>query len=308
MNTKTAFDVVSVRDEFPILRRRVRDSALVYLDNGASSQKPRTVIDTVANYYREMNANVHRGVHHLSQEATQAYEDAREVVREFVGAAHAHEILLTAGTTESINLVASSFGRANLRAGDEVIVSIMEHHSNIVPWQLICEERGAKLQVLPVNYAGEFDINFYQTLLSDKTKLVAVAHVSNALGTVNPVAEMIAMAHEKNVPVLLDGAQAVPHLRVDVRALDVDFYAFSGHKVFGPTGVGVLYGKEKLLREMPPYQGGGEMIERVTFAKTTYADLPHKFEAGTPNIVGGIGLGAALSWLDEVGCRRNCSA
>ena len=294
------FDVDAVRRQFPILRRQIKNNPLVYLDNGATAQKPQLVIDAIQRYYRELNANIHRGVHHLSQEATRAYEDAREIIRAHINAAHAGEVLLTSGTTESINLVASAWGRAHLESGDEVMVSTMEHHSNIVPWQLICEERGAKLKVLPITQSGELRMDAFEELLSERTRLVAIAHVSNALGTINPVQRIIEIAHARGVPVLLDGAQAVPHMRVDVRALDVDFYAFSGHKVFAPTGVGVLYGKQSLLNDMPPYQGGGEMIERVTFAKTTYAELPHKFEAGTPNIVGGIGLGAALAWLDEL--------
>lgn len=295
-----AFDVEAVRAQFPILRRQAKGHPLVYLDNGATSQKPQQVIDTVAHYYREFNANIHRGVHHLSQEATQAYEDAREAVRACINAEHAHEVLLTSGTTASINLVASAWGRAQLRPGDEVIISTMEHHSNIVPWQLICEERGATLKVVPITAAGELRMDAYESLLSARTRLVAVTHVSNALGTINPVEQIIQLAHAHGALVLLDGAQAAPHMRVDVRALEVDFYAFSGHKVFAPTGVGVLYGKETLLNDMPPYQSGGEMIERVTFEKTTFAKLPHKFEAGTPNIVGGIGLGAALSWFTEL--------
>ena len=294
-----ALDVAAVRAQFPILNRRIKDHALVYLDNGASAQKPQRVIDTITHYYRELNANIHRGVHHLSQEATRAYEDAREIVRTYINAAEAGEVLFTRGTTESINLVASSWGRKHLGPGDEVIVSTMEHHSNIVPWQLVCEERGAKLKILPVTRSGELCMDAFEKLLSARTKLVATVHVSNALGTINPVQRIIELAHARGVPVLLDGAQAMPHLRVDVGALDVDFYAFSGHKVFGPTGVGILYGKASLLNDMPPYQGGGEMIERVTFEKTTFNTLPHKFEAGTPNIVGGIGLGAALSWFAE---------
>ena len=292
-------DVAAVRAQFPILARRIRGAPLVYLDNGASSQKPQCVIDTVARYYREFNANIHRGVHHLSQEATQAFEDAREVIRAHINAEHAREVVLTAGTTESINLVASSWGRAHLQAGDEVVISTMEHHSNIVPWQLICEERRARLRVVPITRSGELQMDAFEAMLSARTVLVAIAHVSNALGTINPVQKVIDLAHARGIPVLLDGAQAVPHLPIDVRALDVDFYAFSGHKVFAPTGVGVLYGKESLLADMPPYQGGGEMIEQVTFEKTTFADLPHKFEAGTPNIVGGIGLGAAISWFGQ---------
>ncbi|MGI9311131.1 MAG: aminotransferase class V-fold PLP-dependent enzyme [bacterium] len=298
-DSASAFDVAAVRAQFPILERRVNDHPLIYLDNGASSQKPRQVIDQVARYYREFNSNIHRGVHHLSQQATEAYERARAIVRAYLNAAHAHEVVLTAGTTASINLVASSWGRANLSAGDEVIVSTMEHHSNIVPWQLICAERGARLRVLPITESGEWRMDAFEDLLSARTKLVATLHVSNSLGTINPVERLIELAHARGVPVLLDGAQAAPHMRLDMRALDVDFYAFSGHKVFAPTGVGVLYAKESLLRAMPPYQGGGEMIERVTFERTTYAELPHKFEAGTPNIVGGIGLGAAIEWFAQ---------
>ena len=297
---KPALDVEAIRRQFPILQRRIKGNPLVYLDNGATSQKPQCVVDSVENYYREFNSNIHRGVHHLSQLATQAYEDAREIVRAYINAEHAHEVLLTSGTTESINLVASSWGRKYLEPGDEVIISTMEHHSNIVPWQLICEERRAQLKILPITQSGELDMAVFAGLLSARTKLVSVAHVSNALGTINPVEKVIELAHAKGVPVLLDGAQAAPHLRIDVRALDVDFYAFSGHKVFAPTGVGVLYGKAALLNDMPPYQGGGEMIERVTFEKTTFAELPHKFEAGTPNIVGGIGLGAAISWFAQL--------
>lgn len=292
-----ALDVEAIRGQFSILGRRIKGSSLVYLDNSATSQKPQSVIDTIGNYYRELNANIHRGVHHLSQEATRAYEDAREIVRAYINAEHAHEVLLTSGTTESINLVASSWGRAQLAPGDEVIISAMEHHSNIVPWQLICEERGAKLKILPITRAGEFRMDAFEAMLSERTRLVATVHVSNTLGTINPVERVIELAHARGIPVLLDGAQAVPHMRVDMRALDVDFYAFSGHKVFAPTGVGVLYGKASLLNAMPPYQGGGEMIERVTFDKTTFAGLPQKFEPGTPNIVGGIGLGAAISWF-----------
>jgi cysteine desulfurase/selenocysteine lyase len=269
---------------------------LIYLDSGASSQKPKQVIDRVSDYYTREHANIHRGVHHLSQQATQAYEDAREIIRGFLNAQHSHEILFTKGTTDGINLVASSFGRKFLQAGDEVIISTMEHHSNIVPWQMICEERGAKIRVIPINRAGELDMTAYAEMLNDRTKLVAVVHVSNTLGTINPVQEIISLAHQQDVPVLLDGAQAVPHMHVDVQALDVDFYAFSAHKVFGPTGVGILYGKEDLLNSMPPYQGGGDMIEKVTFEKTTYNTLPHKFEAGTPNIADGIAFGSAIEY------------
>ena len=297
--SKKPFDVEEVRAEFPILSREVNGQPLVYLDSGASAQKPKSVIDRISQYYSEQHSNIHRGVHHLSQEATEAYENARETVRRFINARHSHEVLFTKGTTDSINLVASSFGRKFLNPGDEIIISAMEHHSNIVPWQMICEERGAMVKVVPVNEAGELDMIAYQSLLNEKTRLVAIVHVSNTLGTVNPVEKIIELAHAENIPVLLDGAQAVPHMHVDVQALDVDFYAFSGHKLFGPTGVGILYGKEDILNQMPPYQGGGDMIEKVTFEKTTYNTLPHKFEAGTPNIVGGIGLGAAIDFIEQ---------
>jgi cysteine desulfurase/selenocysteine lyase len=293
---KVHFDVEQVREDFPILGRSINGSPLTYLDSGASSQKPKQVIDRVSDYYTREHANIHRGVHHLSQQATQAYEDAREIIRCFLNAQHSHEVLFTKGTTDGINLVASSFGRKYLQAGDEVIISTMEHHSNIVPWQMICEERGAKVRVIPINRAGELDMAAYAELLNDRTKLVAVVHVSNTLGTINPVQDIISLAHQQDIPVLLDGAQAVPHMHVDVQALDVDFYAFSAHKVFGPTGVGILYGKEDLLNSMPPYQGGGDMIEKVTFEKTTYNTLPHKFEAGTPNIADGIAFGAAIEY------------
>lgn len=298
-SSTTSFDVEQVREQFPVLKRQVNGQPLVYLDSGASAQKPQSVIDRISRYNSEEHANIHRGVHHLSQEATQAYEDARETVRRFMNAQHGHEVLFTKGTTDGINLVASSFGRKFLNAGDEMIISAMEHHSNIVPWQMVCEERGATLKVIPINQAGELDMAAYAELLSDKTRLVATVHVSNTLGTINPVEKIIELAHDRDIPVLLDGAQAVPHMSVDVQALDVDFYAFSGHKIFGPTGVGVLYGKESILNQMPPYQGGGDMIEKVTFEKTTYNTLPHKFEAGTPNIVGGIGLGAAIEFFEQ---------
>ncbi len=296
--TKTThFDVERVRAYFPILSREVNGCPLVYLDNGATAQKPRQVIETVDRYYRDQNANIHRGVHHLSQRATSAYEAARETVAAWINAPASHQVLFNRGTTDGINLVASSWGRTNLRPGDEVIVSTMEHHSNIVPWQMICEEREAKLRVIPVSDKGELDMAAYADLLGERTRLVAVTHVSNTLGTVNPVREIIDQAHAAGARVLLDGAQALPHMRIDVQALGADFYAFSGHKLFGPTGVGILYGREELLDAMPPYQGGGDMIERVTFEKTTYNTLPHKFEAGTPNIVGGIGLAAAVDYV-----------
>ncbi len=295
----TEFNIDALRSAFPILDTQVNGRPLIYLDNGATSQKPQSVIDAIQRYYSEQNANIHRGVHQLSQRATQAYEDARETIRVFLGAGNGYEVLFTKGTTDGINLVASSWGRKNLQPGDEVIISTMEHHSNIVPWQMICEERGATLKVIPIFDSGDLDMDAFDALLSDKTKMVATVHVSNSLGTINPVDEIIQKSHAVGAKVLLDGAQSVPHMRVDVKAMDIDFYTFSGHKIFGPTGVGVLYGKEELLNAMPPYQGGGDMIEKVTFEKTTYNTLPHKFEAGTPNIVGGIGLAAAIDFVNQ---------
>ena len=298
---QVAFDVEKLREDFPILSRKVYDKPLVYLDNGASSQKPTAVIKAIEKYYSFEHSNVHRGVHYLSQEATQLFEDAREKVRKFINAEKSLEVLFTKGTSESINLVASSFSRKFLKEGDEVIISAMEHHSNIVPWQMACEERGAKLRVIPINDRGELEPGAFEALLNEKTKFVSIVHVSNSLGTINPVKEIIAAAHEHNVPVLLDGAQAVPHMKVDVQDLDCDFYAFSSHKMFGPTGMGILYGKEKWLNDLPPYQGGGEMIRSVSFEKTTYNDLPHKFEAGTPNIAGAVALGAAVDYIESIG-------
>ncbi len=294
------FDVEKIRNDFPVLHREVNGNPLVYLDNGASSQKPKQVIDRMTRYYEYEHANIHRGVHHLSQRATDAYEQVREATGNYLNAASSREILFTRGTTESINLVACSWGRTFLKRGDEVIVSTMEHHSNIVPWQMVCEERGAVLKVIPISKAGELDMAVFRSLLNERTRLVSVVHVSNALGTVNPVREIIRLAHQRGVPVLLDGAQALPHMKVDVRSLDVDFYAFSAHKMLGPTGLGILYGKESLLDSMPPYQGGGEMIERVTFEKTTYNELPFKFEAGTPNIADAIAFGSALAYYEEL--------
>ena len=291
------FDVARVRQDFPILSQKIHGKPLVYFDNGATSQKPQCVIDAIDRYYRAENSNIHRGVHHLSERATAAYEAARGKLRGFINAGSDREIIFVRGTTEAINLVAQSYGRTFLKAGDEIIVSAMEHHSNIVPWQMLCEQVGAKLRVIPINHDGEIVMEEYQRLLSDRTKFVSVTHVSNALGTVVPVKEIIAQAHGRGVPVLLDGAQAVPHLKIDVQELDCDFYAFSGHKMFGPTGVGVLYGRAELLEKMPPYQGGGDMISLVTFEKTHYNVLPYKFEAGTPNIADGIALGAAVDYL-----------
>jgi cysteine desulfurase/selenocysteine lyase len=294
-------DISRIREDFPILHQEIHGKPLVYLDNAASAQKPRAVMDAVNGCYRQYYANVHRGVHTLSERSTAAYEGAREKVRGFLNAASCREVIFTRGTTEAINLVAASYGRTNIGPGDEVLITTMEHHSNIVPWQMLCEQQGATLKVVPINDDGELVLEEYQRLLSDRTRIVAVVHVSNALGTENPVQEMIALAHARGIPVLVDGAQAVPHLEVDVQALDCDFYAFSGHKVYGPTGIGVLYAKAEHLEAMPPYQGGGEMIRLVTFEKTEYADLPNKFEAGTPNIAGAIGLGAALDWITQTG-------
>ena len=295
------FDINKIRNDFPLLHQNMRGKPIVFLDSAASSQKPTQVIEALDDYYQTTHANVHRGVYELSQKATDAFERGRHLVQAFINAPTDKEIIFVRGTTEGINLVASSYGRKFLKAGDEVIVSGMEHHSNIVPWQLACEAAEATLKVIPVNDAGELDMEAYKSLLSEKTKIVSVVHVSNTLGTINPVEEIIRLAHEKDIPVLLDGAQAIPHMKVDVQALDVDFYTFSGHKMFGPTGIGVLYGKEKWLNAMPPYQGGGEMIETVTFEKTTYNELPHKFEAGTPDISGVIGLGAAIEYINEIG-------
>ena len=298
------FPVEAFRQDFPILASSVRGKPLVYLDNAATTQKPRQVIDALNDYYRRYNSNIHRGLHTLSEQATNAYETARGKVRAFINAASDKEVIFTRGTTEGINLVAQSYGRSRLAAGDEIIVSEMEHHSNIVPWQLLREQTGATLKVIPINDDGELMMDEYAKLLSDKTRIVAVAHVSNALGTVNPVAAIAQLAHEAGAVVVLDGAQAAPHEKIDVQALDCDFYAFSGHKLFGPTGVGALYGKQALLEDMPPYQGGGDMIKMVTFAKTLYNDLPYKFEAGTPYIAGVIGLGAAVDYVNEAGMER----
>jgi cysteine desulfurase/selenocysteine lyase len=295
------FDLAKIRQDFPILQRKVHGHPLVYLDNAATTQKPRVVIEAMERYYAHDNANVHRGVHLLSQFATQEYEEARGKVRRFLNAASPREIIFTRGTTEAINLVAQTFGRQNIRAGDEIILTHLEHHSNIVPWQMLCSEKGARLRVVPINDRGEILLAAYEELLGPQTRLVALAHVSNSLGTVNPVRQVIELAHRRGVPVLLDGAQAVSHLRVDVAELDCDFYAFSGHKLYGPTGIGVLFGKEAILKAMPPWQGGGDMIENVTFEKTTYADLPNKFEAGTPAIAQAIGLGVAIDYLESVG-------
>ena len=293
-------DVKKIREDFPILFRKVNGQDLVYFDNAATSQTPQQVIDVIVDYYSRLNSNIHRGVHKLSQEATDAYEQARIKIQKHFNAAQAYEIILTAGTTESINLIASGYS-TRLKAGDELIISALEHHSNIVPWQMLCEKNGAVLKVIPMTLEGALDMGAFETLLSSKTKLVFVNHVSNALGTINPIETIISKAHAVGAKVLIDGAQACPHIRPDVQALDVDFYVTSAHKLCGPTGVGMLYGKSELLKALPPYQGGGEMIATVTFEKTTYADLPHKFEAGTPNIAGGIAFGAALDYMNSIG-------
>jgi cysteine desulfurase / selenocysteine lyase len=295
------FDVETIRRDFPILSRRVHGKPLVYLDNAATTQKPRFVLDAERQVYERYYANIHRGVHLLSVESTDAYEKAREKVRDFLHARDSREIVFVRGTTEAVNLVASSFGRARVGRGDEVLITALEHHSNIVPWQLLCEEKGATLRVVPMNERGELLLDELARLLTERTRILAVAHLSNALGTLNPIAEIVRMAHARGVPVLVDGAQAVARLPVDVQALDCDFYAFSSHKIYGPTGVGALYGKASLLEAMPPYQGGGDMISSVTFEKTTFNVLPYKFEAGTPNIAGAIGLGAALDYVRGIG-------
>ena len=293
--------IEQIRAEFPILAEKIYNKPLIYFDNGATTQKPRCVVEKIDQGYYHLNANIHRGVHYLSQKATEAHEAARQSIAEFLGSDKREEIIFTRGTTEAINLVAFSFGEAFCKPGDEVIVSVMEHHSNIVPWQMLCERKGMKLRVVPMNEKGEMDIEAYASLLTERTKIVSVTHVSNVLGTINPVKEIIRLAHEKAIPVLLDGAQAVPHIKVNVADLDADFYVFSGHKIYGPTGIGVLYGKEKWLNAIPPYQGGGEMIATVSFEKTTYNELPFKFEAGTPDYIGSTALAEALRYLQEIG-------
>ena len=298
--TYKAFDVAKVRADFPILKREVNQQPLVYFDNAATSQTPQAVIDVIVDYYSNYNANIHRGVHSLSQEATDAYEIARQKIQAHFNAGKAHEIIFTSGTTHSINIIASGYASL-LKEGDELLVSAMEHHSNIVPWQMLCEKTGAVLKVIPMTQEGTLNMSAFEDLLSEKTQLVFVNHVSNALGTVNPIATIIELAHAVGAKVLIDGAQAAPHIKANVQALDVDYYVTSAHKLCGPTGVGMLYGKEALLNSLPPYQGGGEMIAQVSFEKTTYADLPHKFEAGTPNIAGGIAFGAALDYMNAIG-------
>jgi len=295
-----SFNIEAIRADFPILSQKVNGKPLVYFDNGATSQKPQVVIDAISKYYQEINANIHRGVHTLSQLATDAYEASREKIQNHINAKFAHEVLFTSGTTHGINLVANGFASI-LKSGDEVLISALEHHSNIVPWQMLCEKTGAILKVIPMDVNGELILSEFDKLLSNKTKMVTVNHISNALGTLNPIKYIIDKAHEFGAAILIDGAQAVPHLKPDVQELDCDFYVFSGHKICGPTGTGILYGKEHWLNKLPPYQGGGEMIKEVTFEKTTYAELPHKFEAGTPNIAGGIVLGTAVDYMNQIG-------
>ena len=299
-----SFDVERTRQDFPVLNQKVYGKKLIYLDNAATTQKPRLVIDVIHDYYTKENANIHRGIHYLSQKATDAYDDARDKVQSLLSARSSSEIIFVRGATEAINLVAQSYGRTFLKAGDEIVISGMEHHSNIVPWQMLADSVGAKLRVIPLNDDGELLMEEYRRLLNPKTRFVSIVHVSNSLGTVNPVKEIIAQAHERNVPVLVDAAQSVPHLAVDVRDLDCDFLVFSGHKIYGPTGIGVLYGKAEWLERMPPYQGGGDMISQVTFEKTLYNKIPYKFEAGTPHIEGVIGLGAALDYLQGIGIQN----
>jgi len=296
-----AFDVERIREDFPVLKQEIHGKPLVYFDSAATAQKPFAVIDAIRKFHEVDCANIHRGVHELSQRSTAAYEETRTKTRKFMNARSRTELIFVRGATEGINLVASSWGRKNVAAGDEIVISAMEHHSNIVPWQMLCDEKGAKLRVIPMNDRGELLLEEYEKLLGPRTRMVAVAHVSNALGTINPIRQMIEMAHGAGALVLIDGAQAAPHLKIDVQALDADFYTLSGHKLFGPTGIGILYGKAKLLNAMPPYQGGGDMIQTVTFEKTTYNDLPYKFEAGTPNIAGGIGFGAGLDYVTRIG-------
>jgi cysteine desulfurase/selenocysteine lyase len=296
-----AFDVDRIREDFPVLKQRIHGKPLVYLDSAATAQKPFAVIDAIRKFHEVDCANIHRGVHELSQRSTAAYEETRIKAKRFLNARAKNELIFVRGATEGINLVASSWGRKNVKAGDEIVISTLEHHSNIVPWQMLCEEKGARLRVIPVDDRGELLLEEYEKLLGPRTRMVAVGHVSNALGTINPVRQIVEMAHRAGALALIDGAQAAPHMKIDVQALDADFYTFSGHKVIGPTGIGILYGKARLLNAMPPYQGGGDMIKSVTFEKTVYADLPYKFEAGTPNIAGGIGLGAAFDYVARIG-------
>ena len=299
--SKNSYDINRIREDFPILSKKVHGKNLVYLDNAATAQKPTYVIDKVNRYYTSMNANIHRGVHALSQEATEGFESARIQIKQFINALGKNQIIFTRGTTEAINLVASSYGRWKIIEGDEIIISHMEHHSNIVPWQLLCKEKNAKLKIIPINDKGEIIYEEFERLVNERTKFISVVYVSNSLGTINPVKKIINYAHQFNIPVMIDAAQAVNHIRVDVQDLDCDFLAFSGHKIYGPTGIGALYGKVELLDAMPPYQGGGDMISKVTFEETTYNELPHKFEAGTPDIAGAIGLGAAIEYVNKIG-------
>ena len=301
MNATTAIDIEKIREQFPVLHQKVNGKPLIYFDNAATNQKPKQVIDALVNYYSGYNANIHRGIHTLAEKAKKAFEETRQAMQQFVNAKNIEEIIFTRGVTESINLVASSYGRSFLNEGDEVIISGLEHHSNIVPWQMVCDERKAKLKVIPVSEVGEIDIETYRKLLSSKTKIVAVNHASNSLGTINPVKEIIRLAHEVGAVVLIDGAQAAAHLEIDVQDLDCDFYCISSHKMYGPTGTGILYGKKHLLEKMPPYMGGGEMIKEVTFARTTYNDLPYKFEAGTPNIADVVALKEAVNFINSIG-------
>lgn len=297
----STFNVDKIRQDFPILQMQINGKPLVYFDNAATTQKPKAVMDTLVKYYSETNSNVHRGVHFLSEKATNAYEASRKTVQKFINASKQEEIIFVRGTTEGINLVANSYGLQNIKENDEIIVTALEHHSNIVPWQMLCERTGAKLRVIPINEKGEIIFADFRTLINDKTKLISVAYISNSLGTINPVKKIIELAHSHNIPVLIDGAQAVQHVKIDVQELDCDFFAFSGHKIYGPTGIGILYGKEKFLESMPPYMGGGDMIKNVSFEKTTYNELPYKFEAGTPNIAGSIGLASALNYVSDIG-------
>ncbi len=301
LTLQTPFDVARLREDFPVLKQTIHGKPLVYLDNAATAQKPQSVIDAIVKFYAVDCANIHRGVHELSQRSTKTYEQTRAKVKKFLNARHQHEIVFVRGTTEGINLVTQTWGRKNVKAGDEIVIAGLEHHSNIVPWQMLCEETGARLQVIPIDDRGDLLLDEYAKLLTPRTKMVAIGHVSNALGTINPARKIIQMAHAAGALTLVDGAQAVPHMKVDLQELDADFYAFSGHKLFGPTGIGVLYGKTDLLNAMPPWQGGGDMIRTVTFEKTTYNDLPYKFEAGTPDIAGGIGLGAAVDYVNHIG-------
>jgi len=296
-----SININKIRSDFPILDQQVYKKPLVYLDNGATTQKPKVVIDEVAKIYSQENANIHRGVHFLSEQLTQRYEDARKVVQEFIHAAHEHEIVFTSGTTESINTIAYSFGEKYIHEGDEIIISTLEHHANIVPWQMLCERKNASLKIIPINDKGELLLDEYEKLISSKTKIVALNHVSNAIGTINDVKKFIDIAHQKDIPVLIDGAQSIQHGKVDVQEMDCDFYVFSGHKIYGPNGIGVLYGKEKWLNELPPFMTGGEMIKNVTFEKTTFNELPFKFEAGTPNYVGAIGMAKAIEYIQQIG-------